>query len=385
MGLISFFSGAAIATLLAFFLSKRSTRKLNNAIKSESLVTAKAPEDQLERFMDALDLLPIGIVIVDLKLNRRVRNNAAAAMTGVRYVDILVDQAVDAMIDEIKVAKSGNRILEAVAGTTRYFKISGQAMDDQRGIVTVEDITEKSRIDTVQTDFVANLSHELKTPIGAVAALADSLNGETETEVVWRLAERIVTESHRMSRIVDDLLDLSRVEFGGTEEWTDIDLATVLVEVVGTNQHAAKRQGLGLSLTGSAELLVRGDRSQLVSVFSNLVDNAIKYSEIGGVVNVSSTIKGDEIMVSVTDHGIGIAERDQKRIFERFYRVDKARSRATGGTGLGLSIVRHIVLEHGGAIDVRSEEGVGSTFTVRLPQVAVKTKDLAKNQTGVMA
>ena len=385
MGLISFFSGAAIATFLAFFLSKRSTRKLNNAIKSESLVTTKAPEDQLERFMDALDLLPIGIVIVDLKLNRRVRNNAAAAMTGVRYVDILVDQAVDAMIDEIKVAKSGNRILEAVAGTTRYFKISGQAMDDQRGIVTVEDITEKSRIDTVQTDFVANLSHELKTPIGAVAALADSLNGETETEVVWRLAERIVTESHRMSRIVDDLLDLSRVEFGGTEEWTDIDLATVLVEVVSTNQHAAKRQGLGLSLTGSAELLVRGDRSQLVSVFSNLVDNAIKYSEIGGVVNVSSTIKGDEIMVSVTDHGIGIAERDQKRIFERFYRVDKARSRATGGTGLGLSIVRHIVLEHGGAIDVRSEEGVGSTFTVRLPRVAVKTKELAKNQMGVMA
>ena len=385
MGLISFFSGAAIATFLAFFLSKRSTRKLNNAIKSESLVTAKAPEDQLERFMDALDLLPIGIVIVDLKLNRRVRNNAAAAMTGVRYVDILVDQAVDAMIDEIKIAKSGNRILEAVAGTTRYFKISGQAMDDQRGIVTVEDITEKSRINTVQTDFVANLSHELKTPIGAVAALADSLNGETETEVVWRLAERIVTESHRMSRIVDDLLDLSRVEFGGTEEWTDIDLATVLVEVVSTNQYAAKRQGLGLSLTGSAELLVRGDRSQLVSVFSNLVDNAIKYSEIGGIVNVSSTIKGEEIMVSVTDHGIGIAERDQKRIFERFYRVDKARSRATGGTGLGLSIVRHIVLEHGGAIDIRSEEGVGSTFTVRLPRVAVKTKDLAKNQTGVMA
>ena len=385
MGLISFFSGAAIATFLAFFLSKRSTRKLNNAIKSESLVTAKAPEDQLERFMDALDLLPIGIVIVDLKLNRRVRNNAAAAMTGVRYVDILVDQAVDAMIDEIKIAKSGNRILEAVAGTTRYFKISGQAMDDQRGIVTVEDITEKSRINTVQTDFVANLSHELKTPIGAVAALADSLSGETETEVVWRLAERIVTESHRMSRIVDDLLDLSRVEFGGTEEWTDIDLATVLVEVVSTNQYAAKRQGLGLSLTGSAELLVRGDRSQLISVFSNLVDNAIKYSEIGGIVNVSSTIKGEEIMVSVTDHGIGIAERDQKRIFERFYRVDKARSRATGGTGLGLSIVRHIVLEHGGAIDIRSEEGVGSTFTVRLPQVAVKTKDLAKNQTGVMA
>ncbi|MFZ9369015.1 MAG: sensor histidine kinase, partial [Ilumatobacteraceae bacterium] len=277
------------------------------------------------------------------------------------------------------------RILEAVAGTTRFFKIRGQAIDPQKAIVTIEDITEKSRIDTVQTDFVANLSHELKTPIGAVAALADSLSGETETEVVWRLAERIVTESHRMSRIVDDLLDLSRVEFGGTEEWSEVDLGSVLVEVVGTNQHAAKRQGLGLSLTGSAELLVRGDRAQLVSVFSNLVDNAIKYSEAGGVVLVEGMNQGDEVVVTVTDHGIGIAERDQKRIFERFYRVDKARSRATGGTGLGLSIVRHIVLEHGGSIDVRSEEGTGSTFMVRLPRVIRKTKEVFSDETRAMA
>ena len=335
--------------------------------------------------MDALDLLPIGVVVVDLKLGRKLRNNAAAAMTGVRYVDILVDQAVDEMLETIVTSKSSERILEAVAGTTRFFKIRGQAIDQQKVIVTVEDITEKSRIDTVQTDFVANLSHELKTPIGAVAALADSLNGETETEVVWRLAERIVTESHRMSRIVDDMLDLSRVEFGGTEEWSDVDLGSVLVEAVGTNQHAAKRQGLGLSLTGSAELLVRGDRSQLVSVISNLVDNAIKYSEAGGVVRVEGMIQGDEVVVTVTDHGIGIAERDQKRIFERFYRVDKARSRATGGTGLGLSIVRHIVLEHGGSIDVRSEEGIGSTFMVRLPRVTKQNKETVLDQTGALA
>ena len=188
-----------------------------------------------------------------------------------------------------------------------------------------------------------------------------------------------------MSRIVDDLLDLSRVEFGGTDEWTEIDLGPVLVEVVSTNQHSAKRQGLGLSLTGSAELMVRGDRSHLVSVFSNLVDNAIKYSEAGGIVLVESMIQGDEIVVNVTDHGIGIAERDQKRIFERFYRVDKARSRATGGTGLGLSIVRHIVLEHGGSIDVRSEEGIGSTFMVRLPRVTKQPKESIVEQTGVMA
>ena len=385
MDLIFFLSGAVATAVVAFVISKRSSEELNVAIQNESETNTTNTEDQLESLMDALDLLPIGVVIVDAKLNRRLRNNAAAAMTGVRYVDILVDQAVDEMLEQIKTTKSGERVLEAVAGTTRFFKIRGQDMDHQRAIVTIEDITEKSRIDTVQTDFVANLSHELKTPIGAVAALADSLNGETETEVVWRLAERIVTESHRMSRIVDDLLDLSRVEFGGTDEWTEIDLGPVLVEVVSTNQHSAKRQGLGLSLTGSAELMVRGDRSHLVSVFSNLVDNAIKYSEAGGIVLVESMIQGDEIVVNVTDHGIGIAERDQKRIFERFYRVDKARSRATGGTGLGLSIVRHIVLEHGGSIDVRSEEGIGSTFMVRLPRVTKQPKESIVEQTGVMA
>ncbi|HBQ52790.1 MAG: two-component sensor histidine kinase [Actinobacteria bacterium] len=385
MDLIFFLSGAVATAFVAFFLSKRSSKELSVAIQNEAQANTTNTEDQLESLMDALDLLPIGVVIVDAKFNRRLRNNAAAAMTGVRYVDILVDQAVDEMLEQIKTTKSGERVLEAVAGTTRFFKIRGQEMDHQRAIVTIEDITEKSRIDTVQTDFVANLSHELKTPIGAVAALADSLNGETETEVVWRLAERIVTESHRMSRIVDDLLDLSRVEFGGTDEWTEIDLGPVLVEVVSTNQHSAKRQGLGLSLTGSAELMVRGDRSHLVSVFSNLVDNAIKYSEAGGIVLVESMIQGDEIVVNVTDHGIGIAERDQKRIFERFYRVDKARSRATGGTGLGLSIVRHIVLEHGGSIDVRSEEGIGSTFMVRLPRVTKQPKESIVEQTGVMA
>lgn len=385
MDLIFFLSGAVATAVVAVLLSKRSSKELSVAIQNESETNTTNTEDQLESLMDALDLLPIGVVIVDAKLNRRLRNNAAAAMTGVRYVDILVDQAVDEMLEQIKTTNSGERVLEAVAGTTRFFKIRGQDMDHQRAIVTIEDITEKSRIDTVQTDFVANLSHELKTPIGAVAALADSLNGETETEVVWRLAERIVTESHRMSRIVDDLLDLSRVEFGGTDEWTEIDLGPVLVEVVSTNQHSAKRQGLGLSLTGSAELMVRGDRSHLVSVFSNLVDNAIKYSEAGGIVLVESMIQGDEIVVNVTDHGIGIAERDQKRIFERFYRVDKARSRATGGTGLGLSIVRHIVLEHGGSIDVRSEEGIGSTFMVRLPRVTKQPKESIVEQTGVMA
>jgi two-component system sensor histidine kinase SenX3 len=383
--LIFFLSGVTITAVAAFLVSRRSTKQFSQAIQNESSASSDNFESQLEGLMDALNMLPIGVVIADKKFGRQLRNKAASAMTGVRYVDVLVEQAVDEMIKAASTTQTTERVLEAVAGTTRFFKISGRATNSQRAIVTIEDITEKSRINTVQTDFVANLSHELKTPIGAVAALADSLNGETETEVVWRLAERIVTESHRMSRIVDDLLDLSRVEFGGIDEWTEIDLGLVLVEVVSTNQHAAKRRGLGLSLTGSAELLVRGDRGQLVSVFSNLVDNAIKYSEAGGVVLVASAIQADQIKVTVTDHGIGIAERDQERIFERFYRVDKARSRATGGTGLGLSIVRHIVLEHGGSIDVHSEEGLGSTFTVYMPRVIKQVNENEIDKTEVLA
>lgn len=384
MAVVSFLSGVILAASIAFLISKRSTREIQRAFTQTSLKIEPESADSFVQLMEVLDKLTTGVIISDNKLNRKFRNNSAAAMTGIRYVDILIDQAVDEMIVQVEQVGSGDRILEAVAGTTRFLQIRGHKLENELIVVTVEDITVKSRIETVQTDFVANLSHELKTPIGAVAALADSLSGETETEVVWRLAERIVSESHRMARIVDDLLDLSRIEFSGTEDWTEVDLAPVLIEVVGTNQHAAKRQGLGLSLTGATHLMVLGDRSQLVSGISNLVDNAIKYSEPGGIVSIESSIVGHEVVVAITDHGIGISKQHQDRIFERFYRVDKARSRATGGTGLGLSIVRHIVQEHGGTIELISEEGVGSTFTVRLPHVVSEPTDTSSSKTGVL-
>jgi two-component system sensor histidine kinase SenX3 len=384
MGVVYFLVGVLITTAIAFLISKRSTREIQRALTNESSVTKSNTRDSFVQLFEILDFLETGVVVADNNSNQKFRNKAAIAMTGIRYVDILIDQAVDEMIRQVEHEGTGSRILEAVAGTTRFLQIRGHNLNNECTLVTVEDITTKSRIEIVQTDFVANLSHELKTPIGAVAALADSLTGETETEVVWRLAERIVSESHRMARIVDALLDLSRIEFSGTEDWTKVDLAPVLVEVVSTNQHAAKRQGIGLSLTGASQLNVLGDRSQLVSGFSNLVDNAIKYSEPGGIVSVSSSIVGEEVVVAITDYGIGISKQQQDRIFERFYRVDKARSRATGGTGLGLSIVRHIVLEHGGTIEVVSEEGVGSTFTIRLPRVLAEPTNVLQSKTGAL-
>ncbi len=383
MGVVYFLIGVLLATAIAFLISKRSTREIQLALTNKSAVTKLTTRDNFVQLFEILDFLETGVIVADNNSNHKFRNKAAIAMTGIRYVDILIDQAVDEMIKQLEQEGTGSRILEAVAGTTRFLQIRGRNLKNEYILVTVEDITAKSRIETVQTDFVANLSHELKTPIGAVAALADSLNGETETAVVWRLAERIVSESHRMARIVDALLDLSRIEFSGTEDWTEVDLAPVLVEVVSTNQHAAKRQGIELSLTGASHLNVLGDRSQLLSGFSNLVDNAIKYSEPGGIVSVSSSIVGQLVVVAITDHGIGISKQHQDRIFERFYRVDKARSRATGGTGLGLSIVRHIVLEHGGSIDVVSEEGIGSTFTIRLPHFVSESTDMPTITTGV--
>ena len=187
MRYILLFVGTFASAFLAFLLSKRigtdkKPESQPNDLHEHSTGTDQT--DQIAQVMEVLDILPIGVVVVDSKSGRRFRNDAAVAMTGVRYVDVLVDQAVDEMISLVQKNGSGDRVLEAIAGTTRFLDIHGKKLDSQNIVVTIEDITKKSRIETLQTDFVANLSHELKTPIGAVAALADSLDGETETKVV---------------------------------------------------------------------------------------------------------------------------------------------------------------------------------------------------------
>jgi two-component system sensor histidine kinase SenX3 len=212
------------------------------------------------------------------------------------------------------------------------------------------------------------LSHELKTPIGGIAALADTMTGETDPQVIERLTARIVDESYRLSRIVDDLLDLSRIEFGGAEDWEPVTVSDVINEVVARMQHEAKRAGVAIEAKSVAGVRVVGDRMQLVSALQNLVSNAVKYSGDGKKVQVEVQATPELVSILVIDQGIGIAAKDHQRIFERFYRVDRARSRSTGGSGLGLSIVRHVVSNHGGTVTVVSEEGRGSTFTIVLPR-----------------
>jgi two-component system sensor histidine kinase SenX3 len=318
--------------------------------------------------LEAFDLLPIGVVISREPNGELLRNRIATEMTGVRHVDILVDEAVVVLVRETIEIGEQYKSMQVAGPPDRFFQLNSQRLNNDGVVVTIEDTTDRVRIDTVRTDFVANLSHELKTPIGGIAALGDTMMDETDPAVMKQLAERIVRESFRMAGIVNDLLDLSRIEFGRSTEWERIEMNGVIKEVVALAQDSARRHKVELVTSGSFAAEVFGDRSQLVSAFSNLVENAIKYSEVDRLVNIVGDVRDTDLTIAIVDQGLGIAPKDHERIFERFYRVDRARSRSTGGTGLGLSIVRHVVDNHGGKIELKSNEGEGATFTVVLPR-----------------
>jgi two-component system sensor histidine kinase SenX3 len=215
---------------------------------------------------------------------------------------------------------------------------------------------------------VANISHELKTPVGALGLLAETMADETDADVLARMAERMQKEAFRVGRTIDDLLQLSQIEASELPVHHELTVSSVLDEVVERNRSAAELSCVDLVVEEPPEATtVVGDRRQLVSALSNLVENAVKYSDEGGAVVIRAVRRDGRTEIDVVDQGIGIPARDLERIFERFYRVDRARSRDTGGTGLGLAIVRHVAQNHQGEVRVSSLEGQGSTFTLSLP------------------
>jgi two-component system sensor histidine kinase SenX3 len=234
-----------------------------------------------------------------------------------------------------------------------------------------DDVTEQRRLEDVRRDFVANVSHELKTPVGALSLLAEAVQeAADDPEAVARFSARMLRESERLGRLVQELIALSRLQGAEPLPGDDVvSVADVLTEAVDRTRLAAERDGITVVTRCDGDLEVRGSESQLATAVGNLVDNAIAYSPRDTRVAVHARPVGDWVEIAVTDQGIGMAEPELARIFERFYRVDPARSRATGGTGLGLAIVKHVVSNHGGTISVWSVEGAGSTFTVRLPIV----------------
>jgi two-component system sensor histidine kinase SenX3 len=246
-------------------------------------------------------------------------------------------------------------------------------------VAFVRDVSELRRVESVRRDFVANVSHELKTPIGALSLLAETMAAGDDSPVNHQLADRVQREATRLGRIVDDLLDLSLIEAQEAPIREPVPVHVVLHEAAERVRGAADAVGTPLSVSPVAtDLAVTGDSSQLVSAVTNLLDNAVKYSEPGDPVEVDAAVVDGSVCISVRDHGIGIPSRDLERIFERFYRVDRARSRATGGTGLGLSIVRHVAQAHGGDVTVESTEGEGSTFRFRVPLPSSGERNLSE-------
>lgn len=234
---------------------------------------------------------------------------------------------------------------------------------------------ELRRVNKMRRDFVANVSHELKTPATSLRLLAESLEEAIDEDPAQArfFAQQLKSETRRLGALITDLLDLTRLESEeGVQNPEVVDVRGILMTVLSGMRRVARSKDITLvwkRFGRAAEYTVQGDETQLVSMFSNLVDNAVKYTPPGGRVEVEGGCTDEEVVVSVSDTGIGIAEEKLPRVFERFYRVDKARSKATGGTGLGLAIVRHTVENHGGRITVRSTPGEGSTFTVYLPRV----------------
>ena len=235
----------------------------------------------------------------------------------------------------------------------------------------IEDLSARRRVDAMRTDFVANASHELKTPLGALALLAETLADTEDEEMRIRLAQRLQTEATRMANVIDDVLQLAETESLGAE-YVHVSIADVLEESVKAAAAVAQDNDITIIRDDVTDATVAADREQLISAVTNLLLNAITYTAVKGepgFVRYRSSIDGGQVHIEIEDTGIGIPARYTDRVFERFFRVDRARSRESGGTGLGLSIVRNVARAHGGTVGLRSKVGVGSTFTISLPIV----------------
>ena len=241
-------------------------------------------------------------------------------------------------------------------------------------VVTIEDISEQERLESVRRDFISNISHELKTPIGAIALLTETLLGEPDTDLVQKFAPNILQETERLSETIDDLLSLSRIEHGSTDSFNQIDLLKCIEQAIDrVNTFAKQNEVTVLTSFPPAPVHLFGDELQLTSAFYNILENSVKYKRINqGNVHLTVQQLDDFIEVEISDNGIGIPTKDLDRIFERFYCVD--RSHSGSGVGLGLAIVRHVIVNHEGVIRIESTEGVGTTFFIQFPINSVEPK-----------
>ena len=401
---------AVLALLAALWFSMLRNRTLTELGAARQQVRYHAERerelmDHSSRLGVALDSLPVGMLLCDRTGAIVLQNGAALDALGAGGRRATIDSAIAEMVSDLlehpekgESAAPVERMVDFFGPPAGVLRLSATLLVDQAdepddlrrsddvspaafACVVIEDVTARHRVERVRRDFVANISHELRTPVGAIGLIAETVRDELGTDhpdlvAVRRLAGRASDEVERVSRTIDDLLELSHIEFGDQSRAEQLAISAVVEEAVGRASNAADARGICFDVAVPADLVVIGDRRQLVSALFNLLDNALKYSPASSVVRIVA--EPDEtfgrVRLSVRDRGIGIPSRDLDRIFERFYRVDRARSRETGGTGLGLAIVRHVVANHGGSVGVSSKEGDGSTFTLELPLAGAVTE-----------
>ena len=347
--------------------------------RGSRLRAARQPARLPPGIASVLSVLSSSAVVVDSN-DRVLRANSAARAFGLVKGDRLMVTELAALARQVRrdgeiregefevpVPRLGGR---TTSFAVRVAPLGGTVGGGGLVLVLAEDQTESRRVDEVKRDFVANTSHELKTPVGALALLAETIeDAADDAEAVRRFAGKMRQEAQRLTNLVQDLITLSRIQ--AVEPVPDprpVELDMVIAEALDRCRMKANARGITLAFTGTRGLSVYGDEDLLVTALRNLLENAVAYSPERTRVVVSLKKASDgNAELSVTDQGIGIPERDLERIFERFYRVDPARSRATGGTGLGLAIVKHVMAAHNGRVTVRSVEGSGSTFTLFIP------------------
>lgn len=332
-------------------------------------------------------LMPVGAAVVDVHRDVVYLNDRAKELGLVRDRQ-LDDQAweaaqqaltgVDVEFDLQPSKRTGARSGLSVHGQARLL-----SEEDRRfAVVFAHDQSDYARMEATRRDFVANVSHELKTPVGAMALLAEALLASADdSETVRRFAEKVLVEANRLGDMVAELIELSRLQ--GAEPLpnvVEVDVDKVVSEAISRHKVAAENTKIAVRTDAPSRLRVLGDETLLTTALANLVSNAIAYSPPGSPVSISRRRRGENVEIAVTDRGIGIALEDQERVFERFFRGDKARSRATGGSGLGLAIVKHVAANHNGTIGVWSKPGTGSTFTLSIPAAKPSPRDEGESE-----
>jgi two-component system sensor histidine kinase SenX3 len=378
--------GLLLGVASAVLLGRRGTRA---GLGDRADVTLESDRDEPPPAVDVIDALPVAVAVCDADDDVVLANHSAVELGVVRGERLLVaelrrlvrETRRDGAAREVEVDLAVARLVRVPEAVRVRLALVGHA---GHVALLVEDVTEARRVEAVRRDFVANVSHELKTPVGAMGLLAEALEGAAGDPVaVRRFAGRVQVESERLARLVQELIDLSRLQ--GADPLPEQDLVhvdRVVAEAVDRSRTLAAAAGIALVRGGQRGVTVRGSESQLVTALGNLIQNAVNYSPSGTRVAVAVRPGEGVVEVSVTDQGIGIAEKDLERVFERFYRADPARSRATGGTGLGLAIVKHVATNHGGEVTVWSVEGSGSTFTLRLPPAAAALRQAPRGETA---